>query len=122
MKREVLKPLLEDLRRFPAHHRAWEDHEVSSRVFRLANGDMDSLMRWRSNTNGDDFWVIPLSQANDTLVFARAANCAWDHASTPEADRPAYRAKVCAWMKRWNDLIERGQTAADKKEAEDGTR
>ena len=106
LKRGILKPLLDDVRQYPAHHKAWEDHEVSSRVFRIAKGDMDSLMRWRSNTPGDDFWVVPLSQANDTFVNARAANCAWDSSAQPPDKRPAFRAQVCAWMKRWNDLVE----------------
>lgn len=118
LKRGVLSPLVEDLRRYPAHHKAWEDHEVSSRVFRLAGGDMESLMRWHSNTQGDDFWVMALSQANDTCINARAANCAWDFASMPEEERISYRAKVCAQMKRWNDLIE----VNEAKEKEDGTR
>lgn len=109
LKRDILKPLVEDLRKYPAHHRAWEDHEVSSRVFRINNGDMDSLMRWRSNTNGDDFWVIALSQANDTCINARAANCAWDYASTPSDEKGDFRRRVCAQMKRWNDLIEESE-------------
>lgn len=106
LKREVLRPLAEDVKRFPAHHKAWEDHEVSSRVFRLADGDMDSLMRWRANTKGDGFWVTALDLANDSFVKARAANCAWDHSSQPANKKTEYRAKVCSWMKRWNDLVE----------------
>lgn len=109
LKREVLRPLLDDVRKFPAHHKAWEDHEVSSRVFRICGGDMASLLRWRSNTHGDDFWVIPLNDANDTLVNARAANFAWDYSATPEGERPAYRAKVAAMMRRLNDLKENKQ-------------
>lgn len=105
IKRPILPLLVEDLRKYPAHHKAWEDHEVSSRIFRIANGDMRSLLRWRSNTNGDDFWVIPLSSANDTCINARAANCAWDFASTPAAERLAFREKVYETMKHWNDLI-----------------
>lgn len=108
LKRQILRPLLDDCRTYPAHHHAWEDHEVSSRVFRMAKGDMEALMRWRSNTNGDDFWVIPLSQANDTLVFARAANCAWDFSSQPADKKPAFRANVLAWMRKWNDAIDKG--------------
>ena len=106
IKRSVLPLLVEDLRKYPAHHKAWEDHEVSSRIFRIANGDMQSLMRWRSNTNGDDFWVIPLSSANDTCINARAANCAWDFASTPNNEKTAFREKVYNTMRHWNDLIE----------------
>lgn len=111
LKREVLKPLAEDVKRFPAHHKAWEDHEVSSRVFRLANGDMDSLMRWRANVKGDGFYVIALDEANDTCVRARAVNCGWDYSSQPADKKSGYRAKVCGWMKRWNDLAE-GKGAA----------
>ena len=118
LKRRILAPLVADLRKYPAHHRAWEDHEVSSRVFRLNDGRMDSLMRWRSNTNGDDFWVMALAQANDTCIYARAANCAWDFAATPAEERKAFRAKVCEQMKRWNDLIE--ENAA--KETDNGNR
>lgn len=106
LKGGILRPLLEDVRTYPAHHKAWEDHETSSRVFRISGGDMDSLMRWRSNTNGDDFWVIPLSQANDTLVYARAANCGWDYSSQPPEKKTEYRAKMLAWMKKWNDMLE----------------
>ena len=102
----ILPDLVKDLRKYPAHHHAWEDHEVSSRIFRLANGDMDSLMRWRSNTNEDDFWVVALKQANDTCIYARAANCAWDYNSILADEKPRFRAKVCAMMKRWNDLLE----------------
>ena len=106
LKREVLRPLAEDVRMYPAHHKAWEDHEVSSRVFRLAGGRMDSLLRWRSNTHGDDFWVISLARASDSCVNARAINCAWDYATQPPEKRAEYRAKVCTWMKRWNALAE----------------
>lgn len=111
LKRKVLRPLAEDARRFPAHHKAWEDHEVSSRVFRLADGDMDSLMRWRANVKGDGFWVIPLDEANDTCAKARAVNCGWDYSSQPASKKAEYRTKVCAWMKRWNDLAEGGGAA-----------
>lgn len=109
LKAKVLRLLLEDCRKFPAHHRAWEDHEVSSRVFRIAGGDMSSLMRWRSNTKGDGFWVVPLSRANDTLAFARAANCGWDFGTQPAVKKPEFRAKMLGWMKRWNDLLEVGK-------------
>lgn len=107
LKRQILRPLLDDCRTYPAHHHAWEDHEVSSRVFRLANGDMEALMRWRSNTQGDDFWVMALGQANDTCIFARAANCAWDFSSQPADKKPAFRANVLAWMRKWNDAIDK---------------
>ena len=106
IKRVMLRPLLEDVRRYPAHHKAWEDHEVSSRIFRLCNGDMDSLMRWRSNTHGDDFWVLPMIKANDTFVKGRVMNFAWDYSSTPAAERPAYRSRVLAMMRRLNNLKE----------------
>ena len=106
LKRRVLRLLAEDARKYPAHHKAWEDHEVSSRVFRLAGGDMDSLMRWRPNVKGDGFWVVSLEQANDTCTTARAVNCGWDYGVQPARNRKEYRAKVCAWMKRWNDLLD----------------
>ena len=104
IKREMLRPLLADVRKYPAHHKAWEDHEVSSRIFRLCDGNMDSLMRWRSNTHGDDFWVVPLAQANDSFINGRAMNFAWDFSAQPEAERPAFRAKVLAMMQHLNEV------------------
>lgn len=119
LKAEILLPLLEDVRKFPAHHKAWEDHEVSSRVFRLCNGDMDSLMRWRSDFHGDDFWVTKLSEVNDTFINARAVNFAWDYSITPVQEKPAYREKVAETMKHLNDLVENQENTTEK-EAENG--
>lgn len=106
IKASILPDLARDVETYPAHHKAWEDHEMSSRVFRLCDGRMNSLLRWRSNTPGDDFWVIPLAQANETLINARAANCAWDFSRTTGNARKEYRMKVHEWMKKWNDLLE----------------
>lgn len=69
LRSSVLDSLLEDVKKYPAHHKAWEDHEVSSRIFRISGGDMDVLMRWRSGL-ADLFLSIPLREANDTLVGA----------------------------------------------------
>lgn len=110
LKSRILRHLLADVRKYPAHHKAWEDHEVSSRIFRIKNGNMDSLMRWRSNTHGDDFWVVPLRDANDTFIRARAINFAWDYSSTPDAEKKEYRAKVADFMKHLNDLNEKNKT------------
>lgn len=104
IKRQALAPLLEDSIRFPAHHKAWEDHETSSRIFRIAGGDMDALMRWRANNAEDGFVVVPLAQANDSFINARAANFSWDFALIPPAGKAAYRKQVAQKMKQLNDL------------------
>lgn len=104
LKRSVLPLLVEDARRFPAHHKAWEDHETSSRVFRIANGDMDSLLRWRANTPGDDFWCVALKMAHERLANARVASCGWDYSTQPAEQKPAFRARICSFMKHINDL------------------
>lgn len=114
LKAKVLRLLLEDCRKYPAHHRAWEDHEVSSRVFRIADGDMESLMRWRSNNKEDGFWVGPLARADDTLINTRAANCGWDYSGQPADKKAEWRGKILGWMKRWNDLLEAKDSAEVK--------
>ena len=115
LKREVLEPLARDVRKFPAHHKAWEDHEVSSRVFRIADGRTSSLLRWRSNHADDGFWVVPLEGARERFVQARAVNCGWNFGSQPPDKRAAFRLKMLAWMRRWNVMLEQSeaQQAAD---------
>lgn len=105
LKASILDQLSDDAKTYPAHHHAWEDHEVSMRVFRLAGGRIDSMLRWRPSPQ-DGFVVQPLNKANDTFVYARATTFAWDYQATPEDEKPSFRAKVGAMMKRLNDINE----------------
>ena len=106
LKGACLDALLADAEKYPAHHKAWEDHETSSRVYRIYNGEQGVLMRWRANDPGDGFIVQPLERANDTFINARAASCAWDFQTQPPENKPAFRRKVLETMKHWNDLVE----------------
>lgn len=105
LKRSILRPLVEDCRKYPAHKKAWEDYEVSMRVFRLCNGDMDSLMRWRDGL-ADLFIVIPVNLANDSLKGARWVSLGWDFTSQPDDKKAEYKKKMLEWMRRLNDLYE----------------
>ena len=103
VKARWLDPLARDAEMYPAHHKAWEDHETSSRIFRMCGGDTDTMLRFRE---GAESGLIcrPLDQVNDTWVKAQCCTFAWDY--QPAADKPAYRAKVAEWMKRLNDVAE----------------
>lgn len=117
LKASCLDALLEDAEKYPAHHKAWEDHETSSRVYRIFNGEQGVLMRWRANNPDDGFIVQPLEMANDTFVNARAASCAWNFQTQPDNQKPAFRKKVLETMKRWNDIVEaRDKGVTDGKE------
>lgn len=105
LRARIIAPLAEDAEKYPAHHAAWEDHETSSRIYRLRGGEVDFATRF---LEGPDSGLLcqPLAQVNDTFVHAQACTFAWDYQAQPPHERQRYRAEVAGWMRRLNDLAE----------------
>ena len=103
IKSRIIDDLVKDVKKYPAHHHAWEDHEISSRIFRLRNGELDFAIRYLEGPQSG-FIVRRLMDVNNTFVNSQACTFAWDYQTS--RDKISYRKAVCDWMHHLNDIRE----------------
>lgn len=116
LKASMLRPLMADIETYPAHHHAWEDHEVSSRIFRIRQADMDYAHRYVPGAESG-FVCCPLNAVNETFIRGNVVTFAWDYQISQ--DKTTFRRQVGEWMCKLNELADK-QSAGLKEQTPKG--
>lgn len=102
----VLPELLKDVETYPGWAACFEDYEIGTRLHRLAGGDMDYALRWRSGPE-DGFWLCNPEQVAQAALGARVVSCGFGMGAVPPEQREAYKRRQAEVMARLNAGVER---------------
>lgn len=103
--KDCLSLLVRDALLVRAHRDAFEDYEVSTRLYRLSYYHTDFADRHVMGTESG-FILSTLAGANESFANARVCNFGYDLQSTPPRERAAYKAKQLELMRKINTILE----------------
>lgn len=101
----ILDALAKDCETYPAWANSFEDYEVGTRLHRLANGNDDYAIRYRSGPE-DGFWLCDPQQVNSNAKGARVVSCGFSFTATPMDKKAEVKALQLKTMKLLNDDVE----------------
>ena len=100
-----LSSLVDDVERYPAWVKCFEDFEVSSRLHRLSKADIDATLIHRYDVNGRDGWVMCDHRKANVGQIAKAA-AVFNGGFFNKADRTA-KAGMADTMRRVLEVKEK---------------
>lgn len=103
---DALPALLHDVETYPGWTACFEDYEIGTRLHRLADGDMDYALRWRSGPE-DGFWLCNPEQVTQAALTARVVSCGFGMGAVKPECRAEYKRAQAEVMGRLLDDIER---------------
>ena len=101
----LLDRLAKDCETFPAWANSFEDYEVGTRLHRLAEGNDDYAIRYRSGVE-DGFWLCDPQQVSSAAKNARVVSCGFGFTACPANKKAEYKAMQKMVMQRLNDDVE----------------
>lgn len=107
----ILPELLQDVETYPGWAACYEDYEIGTRLHRLAGGNMDYALRWRSGVD-DGFWLCDPKQITQAALSARVVSCGFCLGQVPHDQRANYKRAQAEIMARLNADAERSVTPA----------
>ena len=108
----ILPELLKDVETYPGWAACFEDYEIGTRLHRLAGGNMDYALRWRSGVD-DGFWLCDPQQITKAALSARVVSCGFCLGQVPHDQRANYKRAQAEIMARLNADAERSVTLAN---------
>ena len=109
----ILPELLKDVETYPGWAACFEDYEIGTRLHRLAGGNMDYALRWRSGVD-DGFWLCNPQQVTRAAITARVVSCGFGMGTVPSEKRQDYKRTQAVVMSRLNDDVEARLTTSPK--------
>lgn len=97
----ILPELLKDVETYPGWAACYEDYEIGTRLHRLAGGNMDYALRWRSGVD-DGFWLCDPQQITKVALSARVVSCGFCLGQVPHDQRANYKRAQAEIMARLN--------------------
>lgn len=102
----VLPELLKDVETYPGWAACFEDYEIGTRLHRLAGGNMDYALRWRSGVD-DGFWLCNPEQITQAALSARVVSCGFGMGAVKPECRADYKRAQAEVMSRLLDDLDR---------------
>lgn len=106
----ALPALVKDVETYPGWAACFEDYEIGTRLHRIANGDMDYALRWRSGVD-DGFWLCGPDQVTQAVLNARVVSCGFGIQGVPLEQREKYKFDQAQVMAMVNSDVEKAKEA-----------